>query len=394
MAKRLSPWLFKRGLATSMKRYDAVVIGAGPGGLTAASNLIDHGFERLCIIDPSFTGGRINDRYREVPSNTKAGMFTTWATNSAGFKKVLDDRPSDSAFDKVRGFDQDDTCSLGDAIDMARQLSDGMRRDRRIDSIHGHVTQLQKDDTWRLPEFAIETDRVILATGSHPSPHPLIDRYPALKNLDLDTCLKPSLLRQTLPSSTTVGVIGASHSAILALKNLHEQGHKIINFYRTPLLYAEYKKDWILWDNTGLKGLAARWAKETLEDNLPESIQRINLKQATDSGKTELDVYDEHLKGCSHLLSAIGFTRNTLPVITQNSTIVTPEFDAVTGTFSIPTPGQHDKYASQGTILRGLYGTGIAFPELVTDPEGHKSMNVGWKKFDVAVKRWMPQWSS
>ena len=56
-----------------------------------------------------------------------------------------------------------------------------------------------------------------------------------------------------------VAVFGSSHSAMLVLRNLVESGvKKIINFYRTPLRYAVYYDDWILFDDTGLKGPYSR----------------------------------------------------------------------------------------------------------------------------------------
>jgi len=53
---------------------------------------------------------------------------------------------------------------------------------------------------------------------------------------------------------------------VLALANLHQHHPKrLIQFYRTPHRYAIYYDDWILYDDSGLKGFAAKWAKEHLD---------------------------------------------------------------------------------------------------------------------------------
>jgi heterodisulfide reductase subunit A-like polyferredoxin len=49
------------------ERYQFVVVGAGPAGLTAVANLIDMGVSRIAWIDLSFSGGRMGEKYREIP---------------------------------------------------------------------------------------------------------------------------------------------------------------------------------------------------------------------------------------------------------------------------------------------------------------------------------------
>lgn len=104
-----------------------------------------------------------------------------------------------------------------------------------------------------------------------------MDRMQHLKMnaIHLDTALAPSKL-QTLfdPSSpATVAVIGASHSAILVLRNLYKIANtshpnlRIKWFTRNKLRYAVKMDGWILRDNTGLKGEAAEWARQNLEED-------------------------------------------------------------------------------------------------------------------------------
>ena len=354
-------------MASTPKQYDAVVIGAGPGGLTCASNLLDQGLSKICLIDPRFTAGRINERYREVPSNTKVTMFCQWATGTKAFSQVIDKALKPNPYEKLASLPQDKGCILGDAIDVATMV-DTLSKNR---------------DVWSLPKQGISTPRVVLAHGSHPRPHDIADHYPHLTALGVDTCLRPSWLRTAVPAGSTVGVIGSSHSAVLILKNLFDLGDvSIANFYRSPLLYAEFKDGWILYDNTGLKGMAADWAREVLAaKHLPPRLRRVNLREDT---RTEQQIYDAELVSCTHLVAAIGYDMNPVPKIQVDGSEVEPAFDQLTGKFFMAKGDQH--------YLPGLFGAGIAYPERVTDPEGNVESAVGWFKFMKFVKRVAPTW--
>ena len=47
--------------------YDAIIVGAGAGGVTAIGNVYDQGWRRIAWIDPTFDGGRLKEKYLEVP---------------------------------------------------------------------------------------------------------------------------------------------------------------------------------------------------------------------------------------------------------------------------------------------------------------------------------------
>lgn len=47
--------------------YEAVVVGAGPAGVTVVGNLLERKVEPILWVDNAFNGGRINSAYREVP---------------------------------------------------------------------------------------------------------------------------------------------------------------------------------------------------------------------------------------------------------------------------------------------------------------------------------------
>lgn len=188
---------------------------------------------------------------------------------------------------------------------------------------------------------------------------------PSIHPIDLDACLSPSTLLSIFPSSSSsiIAVIGSSHSAILCLRNLYtlstsrQRDIRIINFYRSPLKYAQIEADGrIRYDNTGLKGVAAQWAKDYLEVDgehqvdaasiltrikLPErkrrrrqgdgdgsssmsGEQKKEEEDALDGNDEEDTVYATHLHQCTHIVYAIGYERCIIPRISVASTVSSP----------------------------------------------------------------------
>lgn len=245
-------------------------------------------------------------------------------------------------------------------------------------------------------ELEIETSRLILCTGAHPTNLPVPVPGLNIQNLDLDTVLKPSLLSETLPTTTptTIAVVGASHSAILALLNLvklAQTSHPHLRvkwFTRHPLRYAEYMDGWILRDNTGLKGLAADFARAQLEDEklATSPAGKVISKVDCSGGEArEKDMYHAHLKDCDYITQAVGFTRDPLPHMVKDngSSLGMMEFDHETGAF-------HERGADEA--IPGLFGAGIAFPQRVVDPHGNVEYAVGFFKFMKFLKKVVPSW--
>ena len=209
--------------------------------------------------------------------------------------------------------------------------------------------------------------------------------------VDLDTALSPSCLEACLfpTQEITVGVIGSSHSAVTVLMNLTQlaksshQNLRVKWFSRRPLIYAVYMDGWILYDNTGLKGIAADFARENLEpDKLPGSpvgrvIERIDCSLNSEQP------YEKHLPQCTHIIQAVGFVRDPLPQLSRDGAALEDiTYDHQTGGFKDKT----------GEYVDGLYGAGIAFPEIVTDRAGNAELAVGFWKFMQYVKRIVPTW--
>lgn len=240
----------------------------------------------------------------------------------------------------------------------------------------------------------IETTRLILCTGSFPTTAPIPVQGLDIQRLDLDLVLKPTELAKALPSDrpTSVAIVGASHSAILAILNLTklaQTSHPLLRiswFTRHPLRYAEYKDGWILRDNTGLKGLAADFARSELEDDkLPTSHAGQVLAKIDCAGGQEIESaqYHKYLPACDYLVQAVGYTRTSLPALSKNGAPLFMSFDHDKGTFHEP---------GRSSDIPGLFGAGIAFPERVVDPQGNQEYAVGFWKFMKFLKRVLPSW--
>jgi hypothetical protein len=49
------------------RKYEAVVVGAGPAGLAVVGNLLEQKKSPILWVDDRFNGGRLDRYYREVP---------------------------------------------------------------------------------------------------------------------------------------------------------------------------------------------------------------------------------------------------------------------------------------------------------------------------------------
>jgi len=236
-----------------------------------------------------------------------------------------------------------------------------------------------------------DSNMLVLCTGSHPITGPL--PVTGIEEIGLDPALNPPLLSTMIPKDTpsTIAVIGASHSAILVLRNLYNlastsHAHLRIKWFtRHPLRYAEERDGWIFRDNTGLKGDVALWAKENLEEDvLPSSDVSKYLEKVSTTREKEQDDYKKHLPTCTNVVQAIGFKKNAVPLLKNGEKILNVEFDSLSGGFR----------DEKGVEVRGLYGAGIAWPNRVTDPEGNVEYAVGLGKFMAFLKDVVPKWKS
>lgn len=338
--------------------FQWAVIGAGAAGIYALGKLLDSGIaaDQIVWIDPKFSVGDLGDKWYNVPSNTRVVLFEKFLQRSA----ALNFKHCPFQFDHLDG---ESTCLLSEVVKPLQWITEQLTK--QVNAMYAVVNKINKSEQgWSITGENIEVTakNIILAHGAKEN---IINPNPApnLSSIDMQTSLNPELLAKAVSAEDTVAVYGASHSAVLIVKNLLELNCSVINFYKHPLKYAIYQSDHIIYDNTGLKGLAAKFAREHMENKLHPKLTRCYLGSANSA---------ELLKQANKAVYAIGFH--------QNNAI---EIEGVE-------PKNYDPHT--GILAAGLYGFGIAFPEKVTDRYGITETSVGLFKFSNYLERVLPIW--
>lgn len=340
------------------KSFKWAVIGAGPAGIAAIGKLLDNGIPPAAIlwIDPSFKVGDLGLFWRNVSSNTKVKYFNDFLLNALSFSY----KNAASDF-KLNELEPEDTCTLKYAVEPLQWVSEKLMHKVEIQRTTINTMHLS-ERTWSLCSASqtFKAQNVILATGAVPSSL----NYPGVEVIPFDLAIDKEKLADIVNKNETYAVFGSSHSAIIIVRYLVDLGvKKVINFYRSPCRYAIEMDDWILFDNTGLKGQTAMWAREHIDGVLPANLVRYNTSQPNIS---------RYLPECDKVIYAVGFEKR------QN--IVIGDYEDT----------RHNPYV--GIIGPGLFGLGIAYPEVKADPFGGVESQVGLWKFMVYLNKVMPVW--
>ncbi|AWN74155.1 FAD-dependent oxidoreductase [Legionella anisa] len=340
------------------KIYQWAVIGAGPAGIAAVGKLLDNGLlpEDILWLDPHFKVGDFGLYWRNVSSNTKVKYFKDFLSAVHSFH--YQEAPIDF---QLNHLPLDETCTLSFMAEPLQWITENFLQKVQAVKTTIHNMFLSKR-LWSLSSDSqtYHAKNVILATGALPSSL----NYPGVNVIPFDTAIDKEKLSAVIHHDETYGVFGSSHSAIIILKHLVELNvKKIINFYRSPCCYAIEMDDWILFDNTGLKGQSAAWAREHIDGVLPSNLVRYNVSEPNIA---------RFLPECSQVIYAVGFE--------QRKTIVIGDYEN----------SRHNPYV--GIIGPGLFGLGIAYPETKADAYGNVESQVGLWKFMVYLNKVMPLW--
>ncbi len=322
------------------------VIGAGPAGIAAVTVLLETGLapQDIIWIDPVFNVGHLS-AYPEVPANTSALDFINYFQSSKYFKVAH----------KYCNKLLEHGCEpyLKDVIIPLQSITYCLKS--LVVSKLGYVTNLtKKDDYWHIVvngQEIYKTEQVILATGSYPAKL----NYDSAKNIPVEIALNKDSLAGLVDLNDTVVVFGGSHSAVLVLKFLTEIGVKnIINVYKNDLVFCNFSYDPPLHQGSGLKGVAARWAKKHLV-NPTNLVKRIKLE----------DFDEKLLESVDKIIYAIGYKPNLIDGIDVTN------FQSV-------------------QMSSGLFGMGIAFPEVFVDQFGNRENLIGIDSFMDYARKVIP----
>jgi len=337
--------------------YQWTIVGAGPAGIVTVGRLIDHGInpEEIAWIDPAFAAGDLGGNWRAVSSNTNVSLFLDYLNSSPSF------RYADAPHFAINDLDPHETCLLGTIADpllwISQHLSESVHTRR---TIARELTLADGQWTMKTDDGQLTSQNVVLAVGSTPN---ALD-YEGLTEIPVEVALDPEKLAKEDLDGATVAVFGSSHSTMIALPNLLDTPvGKVINFYRGPLRYAVQFPDWMLHDDIGLKGHAARWARKNIDGTYPPRLERCSIKSPE---------FESKLATCDRVVYTVGFERR--------HTVKTPQW------------GQLDYNASSGIIAPGLFGLGIAYPHYKLDPLGAGQYRVGLEKFMRDLNQLLPIW--
>lgn len=345
-------------MQNNKKPFQWAVVGAGPAGIAAVGKLLDHGIlaKEILWLDPHFKVGDLGQLWPNVSSNTTVRRFLDFLQAAKSFS--YNQAPIDFELNHLH---PDNTCTLNQIVEPLQWVSEKLIQKVVTKQTIIHSMALA-ERTWSLVSDSqtFKAKNVILATGAVPSSL----NYPGVEVVPFEIAIDKEKLRSFVDPHDTYAVFGSSHSAIIIVRYLVDLGvKKIINFYRSPCRYAIEMGDWILFDNTGLKGQTAAWARENIDGILPANLVRYNTSEHNIA---------RFLPECDKVVYAVGFERR--------NNIVIGDYE-------------HARYNPYvGIIGPGLFGLGIAYPELKADPFGSVESQVGLWKFMVYLDKVMPAW--
>lgn len=343
--------------------YEWTVVGGGVAGIIAISILLDLGIpsETIYWIDPTFNVGRIGEYYQNVTANSANKFWVSFLKASPTIEKITQDD-----IEYISSLNPNGYNTLSIILPPMQKVTDHFKH--FINYKTGYTDYLEFfDSVWHIGvNNVIKSSRnVILATGCKPV---ILDYSQQADTIPLDYALDPEILQKMVKPYDNIAVFGGSHSAILILKYLSSLPvNSIYNFYKYPCVYAIDMGDWVLNNSNGLKGEAALWAKNILENNPPHNLKRImNTEENRKS----------YLPLCNKIIYAIGYQKNPIPSIIENESIINDIlFDPQTG-----------------IIGTRIFGIGIAFPGITLDPMGNKEQAIGLNSFMRYALQVMPDW--
>ena len=295
-----------------MKAADAVVVGAGPAGIAAVSQLVARRL-RVHWIDRAFRSGAMA-RYSAVPANTKLdvllpGLALFLPPDNDGQWMAQERRvAAERSLEAMRAaathqpFNSDPSplgwTTLGAVADYFDTVTSLLLNDPRVSCCTARVTSLVRqhgtsaafdrgwavhvcEQTGSLP--IAHSPSVVLATGGTPCAAPAAvqpsawaseDGGAAPRVLSAEAALDPQRLRELVRPHETVAIVGGGHSAFVVAMHLVKQRVRTRLFIRRPVRLAQWDAHgdaYGAWAFRGLKGAAAEFALRRVSQTLRRS---------------------------------------------------------------------------------------------------------------------------
>lgn len=402
---------------------DWLVIGGGLGGICGIARLLElyldsSYFQQVDSIQPSimwvdadnFQAGDLRKRYGTVSSNTEVKNFIFFF-NRLEEMGVYPFSTRFNHFDFNRS-DPDKPCLLKIFTDQLLDVTQyWLETYSFILAIEGVVKKIRPIDSG-LYSFSIstkylslnkfQTKNIILAPGCDPKIPPRVgclrthDFMDNINIIPLSDALDPVRLSKWyhILEPKNILVFGNAHSGVLVLKNLENlekpsDSLHIYNVVKHPIIYPleisvdteSGNKKVELYDKTGIRGIALRWAKENLQPRNRTSIKILNLNENLDQIEQLLSSTD------TVVIFATGFQPRYIDIQSPNNSdkSLDPESLSIRPCYHNE-KNQFTFNVDTGMLAPNVYGLGLAFPET----EYHHNIyecNVGLNEFlDYARK--------
>jgi hypothetical protein len=330
--------------------FKVCIVGSGICGLLAAAFLPDSVLGSSCIIDPTFFGGDLMEKWCCVKSNTTVRQITDALDKVPRFKHLL--------IPYLHEYPAGDIVSLriiAQAIkDLAGPIINQMKREvatvQEITNKEGKIEILL--DSGRM----ILAEKVILCTGVQP--RVLAYDVPCIP---LEIALDNSRLERYVKKGQCVMVFGLSHSGTLVIANLAKMCSRVYGVYKgaKPFLFA--RDD----EYDGIKQEAAVIADSVLAGGMPSCT----LLSLTESEKDVKRI----MRYCDYVVYCVGFKQKGLSIKNGDINIDLSAYNSVT--------------AQLADVPIWCYGAG--FPNK-TDYKGKTHYDVGIPSFVDYMLRTFP----
>ena len=310
----------------------------GPAGIVSVAELFDRGVDKASIawIDPAFKVGDLGTHWRYVSSNTPVESFTKVYRDFDSFEY----NPEAKKY-FIDQLEPNKRCPLMVAAQPLQDFTEQFRQ--QITSFTDLAIKLSmQGDAWLVTMASgqtIKTKKVILALGAEAKELP----FPNKEVIPLTTAANPGLITKAITKDDVIAVFGAYQSARTVEENLAKTDAKqIYHFYRSKREFNGH-------------------------------VGSLDLEERVIPVEATPDNMLKYMPLCNKVIYAVGFERRHVSIE------------------GLPEDYTYD-YAT-GRIAPGVYGLGLAFPEVMLHSHGRPEYKISAvRPFAKHLKEIFPEW--